>query len=78
MFNEEEAMKALASIKDSGSNRSVLELGWLEDVRINSPKAIVRLCLPSYAQSQRDSIASEIKRVLESFNEIQNLFLDFL
>ncbi|AAQ00780.1 MULTISPECIES: Mrp/NBP35 family ATP-binding protein [Prochlorococcus] len=76
MLSEEELLKALSSIKDSGSNRSVVDLGWLDQLRINHPKAIVRLNLPSYAQSQRDRIAAEAKRIVESYREISELQIE--
>ena len=76
MLSEEEVLKALSSIKDSGSNRSVVDLGWLDQLRINHPKSIVRLNLPSYAQSQRDRIAAEAKKIVESFSEVSELQIE--
>ena len=64
MLTDKEALNSLSCLKDSGSDRSILELGWIDQLIVRSPKVIVRLNLPSYAQSQRDRIANEIKEVL--------------
>ncbi len=76
MLTDQEALKALSSIKDSGSNRSVVELGWIDQVTVESNKAVVRLKLPNYAQSQRDRIASEIKRLFEGIDQISEVQIE--
>ena len=76
MFTEDDAIKELSSIKDAGSDRSVFELGWLDQIRVKSPKVIVRLNLPKYALSQRDRIASEIKKVLTNIPEITEVQIE--
>ena len=55
----EQARIAREKIQDSGSGRSVVELGWVDQIRVNPPKAIVRFSLPGFAQSQRDRLAQE-------------------
>ncbi len=76
MIKEEEALKILSSIKDSGSNRSLIELGWFEKVSLTDSKVIVRLKLPSFAQSQRDRIVEEIKRAFKGINEISGVQIE--
>ncbi len=78
MLNNEEAIKALSFITDSGSNKSIVELKWIQQVRIKSTKAIVALCLPSFAQSQRDRLAGEIKKTLQNFNEIAEVQIELI
>ncbi len=70
MTTAEEAIKALSLIKDSGTGKSLLELGWLDQIRINPPRASVRLNLPNFANSQRQGIAQEIRTYLEKFDDI--------
>ena len=53
----EQARVALEVVKDAGSGRSLLELGWLQDPRLQSERALVRLALPGFAQSQQAQIA---------------------
>ncbi len=76
MLTDDDAKKALFSINDLGTNKSIVELGWIEQLQIDPPKAIVRLQIPSYAQSQRDRIANEIKSVLESFPDLTQVQIE--
>ena len=76
MTNTDEALRALEAIKDSGTGKSVIELGWVGQIRINPPKAIVRLNLPDFAQKQRDAIAKKIKEVLQGFVDIQEVQIE--
>jgi ATP-binding protein involved in chromosome partitioning len=56
--------EALASLRDAGSGRSLLELGWIAPVRRQGERAILRLTLPAFANSQRDRIAAEARAAL--------------
>ncbi len=76
MTTAEQARKALISIKDSGSGRSAIELGWLDQIRVNSAKAIVRLNLPGFAQSQRDRLVQEIRTSLLSVEDISEVQIE--
>ena len=74
MTSAEDVKKVLGRIKDSGSGRSVIELGWIDQVRVNPPKVIVRLTLPEFAYGQRARLADETKSLLktiESIDEVQ-------
>ena len=57
----EKVLKALNSIKDIGSERSIVELGWLEIISVKPPKIVVRLTLPDFAIAQRSQIANDIR-----------------
>ena len=72
----EQARISLESVHDSGSGRSVVELGWVDQIRVNPPKAIVRFSLPSYAQSQRDRLAQEIRKSLLEIKEISEVQIE--
>ncbi|MDP7998697.1 MAG: Mrp/NBP35 family ATP-binding protein [Synechococcus sp. SP1 MAG] len=74
MTSAEQATKALEQIKDSGSGRTTLELGWIDQVRIAPPRAVFRLNLPGFAQSQRERIVSEARELLmglDGINDVQ-------
>ena len=73
MTSAEQARRVLDQLKDSGSGRSLVDLGWLNQVRVEPPRAVVRLNLPDFAQSQRDQIASETRRLLEDFEDIHEV-----
>tara|TARA_B100000131_G_scaffold320843_1_gene369996 strand:+ start:276 stop:1355 length:1080 start_codon:yes stop_codon:yes gene_type:complete len=68
--------QALSSVKDSGSGKSLLELGWLGKIQLNPPKVIVRLNLPNFAQNQRDRLANEIRILLEKFDDINQVQIE--
>ncbi|MFM1901067.1 sodium:proton antiporter [Synechococcus sp. BS56D] len=66
MATAEQATTALTAIVDSGSGRSALELGWIDRIRVSPPRAVIRLNLPGFAQSQRERIVQESRtRLLE-------------
>ena len=74
MATIEEANFALSKIIDAGSKKNVIELAWIKNVRINNPRAIVTLSLPSFANSQRDRIVKEVRETLlnlENINDVQ-------
>ena len=74
MTTAEQATQALSDLRDAGSDRSLLELGWLDQVRVAPPRAVIRLNLPGFAQSQRDQIVSEAKQrllQLEGIDDVQ-------
>ena len=76
MTNSEEVLQALDSLKDLDSGKSVVELGWLGQIRINPPRAIVRLSLPDFAQKQRQSLASSIREILQGFVDIEDVQIE--
>ncbi|MFM7360466.1 MAG: Mrp/NBP35 family ATP-binding protein [Cyanobium sp.] len=74
MVTDESARQALASLTDAGSGRGLLELGWIEAVRVQGERAVFRLALPGFAASQRDRIAAEARAALlalEGLNDVQ-------
>ncbi len=52
---------ALQDITDAGSGRSLGELGWIQQPRLVGERAVVRLALPGFAQSQQARIAQAIR-----------------
>ena len=76
MTTSELVANALNKVKDSGSGRSLVELGWIDQVRVALPKVIFRLNLPDFALSQRDQFAKEAKELLESFEDITEVQIE--
>ncbi len=76
MTTAEETLEVLSSVRDSGSGKSLLELGWIEPIRMDPPRITVRLKLPNFAQNQRDRIAKEIKDLLEQLSDIENVQIE--
>ncbi len=76
MVTAEQATELLKGVKDGGSDRSVVDLGWLDRVRIDPPRAVIRLNLPGFAQSQRDRIVSEARERLLTLENIQDVQIE--
>ena len=76
MTSIDQALSALSTVSDSGSGKSLISLGWMGEIRINPPRAIVRLTLPDFAQSQRDRVVNEIKTVLAEFDDINDVQIE--
>ncbi len=74
MASLQQATTALGSLRDAGSGRSLLELGWIEEPRLQGQRLVFRLSLPAFAQSQQGRIASEAREALlaiEGIAEVQ-------
>ena len=74
MTSAEQATQALSDLRDAGSDRSLLDLGWLDQVRISPPRAVIRLNLPGFAQGQRERIVNDARARLlglEGIDEVQ-------
>lgn len=74
MATAEQALSALAPLKDAGSGRSLLELAWIDRVRAEGQRMVFRLALPGYANAQRERIASEARAALlelEGVDDVQ-------
>jgi ATP-binding protein involved in chromosome partitioning len=68
------ARQVLEPLRDAGSGRPLLELGWIDAVRVQGPRAVFRLALPGFAASQRDRIAAEARAALlglDGIDEVQ-------
>ena len=76
MTTVEDANYALSKILDAGSQKNVIELGWVKNVRVSIPRSIITLALPSFANSQRDQIVQEVRTILLSFPDIEDVQIE--
>ncbi len=76
MTTVEEATYALSKILDAGTQKNVIELGWIKNVRVSIPRSIITLALPSHANSQRDRIVQEAREVILAFDDIEDLQIE--
>ena len=76
MASQQDALSQLAELTDSGSGRSLVELGWIQQLRLEGTRAVFRLALPGFAQSQRDSIAAEARSRLEALDGIDSVQIE--
>ena len=49
MTTIEDANFALKNVLDAGSQKNVIELAWIKNVRVTIPRVILTLSLPSFA-----------------------------
>jgi len=73
MVTAEAARQALADLRDAGSGRSLLELGWLANLRLQGDRALVDLALPGFAASQRDAIVAGVRERLVGLEGIASV-----
>jgi len=76
MTTIEDANFALQKVLDAGSQKNVIELAWIKNVRVTIPRVIVTLSLPSFANSQRDRIVQEVREVLLYFEDIDDVQIE--
>ena len=70
------ATTALQAIRDAGSGRDLLSLGWIDNVRIQGGRALFRLALPGFAQSQRERIAAEAREALLALDGVSDVQIE--
>jgi ATP-binding protein involved in chromosome partitioning len=74
MASADTLLQALQPLRDAGSGRGLVELGWISDLRHQGNRAVFRLALPAFAASQRERIAAEARTALlavEGINDVQ-------
>ena len=76
MTTIEDANFALQKVLDAGSKKNVIELAWIKNVRVTIPRVIVTLSLPSFANSQRDRIVQDVRKVLLDFEDIDDVQIE--
>ena len=76
MISAEQATQALSDLRDAGSDRSLLDLGWLDQVRVSPPRAVIRLNLPGFAQGQRDRIVNDARTRLLNLEGIEDVQIE--
>ncbi|WP_094560020.1 Mrp/NBP35 family ATP-binding protein [Synechococcus sp. 8F6] len=76
MASVEQALAALNAVQDAGSGRSLMELGWIHEPRLDGDRAVFRLALPGFAQSQRDRIATEARAALLSLDGVNDVQIE--
>ena len=76
MTTVKDANNALSKVLDAGSKKNLIDLGWIKNVRVSSPRSILTLAIPSYATSQRERIVKEIKEKLLDFSDIDDVQIE--
>jgi ATP-binding protein involved in chromosome partitioning len=76
MATPQQATAALSDVRDAGSGRDLLDLGWIQALRIQGSRVVFRLALPSFAQSQRDRIAKETRSALLNLDGVEDVQIE--
>ncbi len=76
MVTDETARQSLEGLRDAGSGRSLLALGWIDAVRVQGRRAVFRLALPGFATSQRDRIAAEARAALLALADVEDVQIE--
>ena len=76
MTTIEDANLALQKVLDAGSQKNVIELSWIKNVRVKIPRIIFTLSLPSFANSQRERIVQESRSILLKFDDINDVQIE--
>lgn len=76
MATVEEALKALEPLRDAGSGKGLLELEWIQQLRLEANRAVFRLALPGFANGQRERIANEARSALLALNGIEDVQIE--
>jgi len=63
-------------VLDAGSKKNVNELAWNTNIRVSIPRVIVSLSLPSFANSQRDRIVNDVRKILLDFEDIDDVQIE--
>ncbi|WP_411877159.1 P-loop NTPase [Vulcanococcus limneticus] len=72
----DQAIAALEPLRDAGSGRSLLELQWIRQVRVQNNRVVFRLALPAFAGSQRERIAAEARSALLALGGIDDVQIE--
>jgi len=73
MASVEQAQAALNAVQDAGSGRSLIELGWIQEPRLEGDRIVFRLALPGFAQGQRDRIVAEARSALLAIDGVKEV-----
>ncbi|MBW0174854.1 MAG: Mrp/NBP35 family ATP-binding protein [Vulcanococcus sp.] len=71
-----QALAALELLTDAGSGRSLLELQWIQQVRVQNNRVVFRLALPGYANAQRERIAADARGALLQVGGIDDVQIE--
>ena len=71
-----QAIAALEPLRDAGSGRSLLELQWIQQVRVQNNRVVFRLALPGYANAQRERIAADARGALLQLGGIDDVQIE--
>ena len=76
MPSDADVTAALDGLRDAGSGRSLLDLGWITGPRLQNGRAVFRLALPGFAHSQQGRIAAEARAALLALDGVDDVQIE--
>ena len=71
-----EALDCLRPLTDAGTGKSVVELEWIRNPRLQGSRAVIELALPPHANPQRDRIAKEARAALLALDGVEDVQIE--
>ncbi len=71
-----DALACLRPLTDAGSGKSVLELEWIRNPRLQGSRAVIELAMPAHANPQRDRIAQEARAALLALDGVEDVQIE--
>ena len=71
-----DALSCLRPLKDAGSGKSLLDLEWIRNPRLQGSRAIIELALPAHANPQRDRVAREARAALLTLDGVEDVQIE--
>jgi len=71
-----ETLACLRPLTDAGSGKSVLDLEWIRNPRLQGSRAIIELALPAHANPQRDRIAKAARTALLALDGVEDVQIE--
>ena len=76
MTTVSDALACLRPLTDAGSGKSVLDLEWIRNPRLQGSRAVIELALPSHANPQRDRIVQEARAALLALDGVEDVQIE--
>ena len=71
-----DALSCLRPLTDAGSGKSLLDLEWIRNPRLQGSRAIIELDLPAHANPQRDRVAREARAALLTLDGVEDVQIE--
>ena len=71
-----DALACLRPLTDAGTGKSVLDLEWIRNPRLQGSRAIIELALPAHANPQRDRIAKAARAALLALDGVEDVQIE--
>ena len=71
-----DALSCLRPLTDAGSGKSLLDLEWIRNPRLQGSRAIIELALPAHANPQRDRVAREACAALLTLDGVEDVQIE--